>query len=193
MELKDLFIEDTTSKYAAALAEHGPVSAALFEKDHLGKSRIERVARLLNHHMLPEEDVVDIGCGFGALSVALRGDVGYQGCDSEPSFVKQASDWHPGRKFFVAEFPTYEFVCRDYAALVGVTPHMHPGAGTLMKLSKRVREFTRKGFVFTFHAQEQYRGVFTSYRHDELEGLGGRHLMLSMDPRDSMVAALVLW
>ncbi len=98
-----------------------------FVRDMLDGGRIEHISRILAG--IPHKRVVDIACGTGDVSRAVRADVEYVGIDISESFIAYAESRYggPQRKFMVMDVANIRLPRKsfDLAMLVSVIHHFN--------------------------------------------------------------------
>lgn len=67
--------------------------------------------RLLENHLKPGMSLLDAGCGYGAASAYLPGNVTYCGVDMSPEMIEVARLAYRKREFHVADLRNLRTVC----------------------------------------------------------------------------------
>lgn len=154
--------------------------------------RLERANRMLRKVLVPNDRVLDIGCGIGLLAGYLPTDVRYLGMDPNEKFLSYAKYMFPDKMFekngipFNGAIP----VC-DYVVLLGVLCQLQPGFDNLAWLGDQLFGVFRKGVLVEYQNAEKYKGSFTKESREEIHSVFGPNLLLEeFDLEDSTTTVL---
>jgi len=98
-----------------------------------------------------DQNVLDIGCGYGELLRFAKPLGEYVGIDLVWEFVTEARRRYPGERFAVTDVFSYVGPAPDWALLVGVLSSVPTPEAVL----SRAAELARKGIIFDITLEER--------------------------------------
>ena len=100
----------------------------------------------IRRRVLPDEFVLEIGCGNGIDAGRYPPDR-YEGIDVSPALIAEAQARHPGHKFRCLDVLENEFVCREVVFAKSVLEHAPDTDTAVAMLREMLRIATRVVFV----------------------------------------------
>jgi SAM-dependent methyltransferase len=104
------------------------IHSAIYNTDPFTWNEIQnQTAGYLKRYIGSHNSVIDVGCGFGALSDLLPDTVKYCGVDISPDLIEIAKLRYPGKEFIIADmsrrtaFATDQFdfaICRSIRSMI---------------------------------------------------------------------------
>lgn len=113
---------------------------------------------IIQKEILPSDNVLDIGCGYGRMSELLEN---YTGVDISPDFIDEARKLYPTKTFMVADISKLPFDTKQFDVGVAVSiKNMilgNVGEERWLEIEREIKRVCKKVLILEYGQTEDYQ------------------------------------